>query len=80
MTRFGLPVGPFAMEDIAGIDVGARIRQHRAHKAHDLTLPNGQSRPALTHLGVEPPRQRLEEIEAVELGRGGPHFLKAAGR
>ena len=30
MTRFGLPVGPFAMEDIAGIDVGARIRQHRA--------------------------------------------------
>jgi 3-hydroxyacyl-CoA dehydrogenase len=30
MTTFGLPVGPFAMEDIAGIDVGARIRQHRA--------------------------------------------------
>lgn len=30
MTAFGLPVGPFAMEDIAGIDVGARIRQHRA--------------------------------------------------
>jgi len=28
MTRFGLPVGPFAMQDIAGIDVGARIRQH----------------------------------------------------
>lgn len=30
MTTFGMPVGPFAMEDIAGIDVGARIRQHRA--------------------------------------------------
>ena len=28
MTGFGLPVGPFAMQDIAGIDVGARIRQH----------------------------------------------------
>jgi len=30
MVAFGLPVGPFGMEDIAGIDVGARIRRHRA--------------------------------------------------
>jgi 3-hydroxyacyl-CoA dehydrogenase len=28
LTEFGLPVGPFAMQDIAGIDVGARIRQY----------------------------------------------------
>ncbi len=28
MTAFGMPVGPFGMQDIAGIDVGARIRQH----------------------------------------------------
>jgi 3-hydroxyacyl-CoA dehydrogenase len=28
MTDFGLPVGPFGMQDIAGIDVGARIRQY----------------------------------------------------
>lgn len=28
IVDFGLPVGPFAMQDIAGIDVGARIRQH----------------------------------------------------
>ncbi len=28
VTDFGLPVGPYAMQDIAGIDVGARIRQH----------------------------------------------------
>jgi 3-hydroxyacyl-CoA dehydrogenase len=28
MMTFGMPVGPFGMEDIAGIDVGARIRQH----------------------------------------------------
>ena len=28
MTAFGMPVGPFGMEDIAGLDVGARIRQH----------------------------------------------------
>ena len=27
LTDFGLPVGPFGMQDIAGIDVGARIRQ-----------------------------------------------------
>jgi 3-hydroxyacyl-CoA dehydrogenase len=26
LTDFGLPVGPFGMQDIAGIDVGARIR------------------------------------------------------
>jgi 3-hydroxyacyl-CoA dehydrogenase len=30
LTGFGLPVGPFGMQDIAGIDVGARIRQHLA--------------------------------------------------
>ncbi len=28
VVEFGLPVGPFAMQDIAGIDVGARIRQY----------------------------------------------------
>jgi 3-hydroxyacyl-CoA dehydrogenase len=28
LTAFGMPMGPFAMQDLAGIDVGARIRQH----------------------------------------------------
>jgi len=28
LVHFGMPVGPFAMQDIAGIDVGARIRQY----------------------------------------------------
>jgi len=28
VPSFGMPVGPFAMQDIAGIDVGARIRQY----------------------------------------------------
>jgi 3-hydroxyacyl-CoA dehydrogenase len=28
LTEFGMPVGPFGMQDIAGIDVGARIRQY----------------------------------------------------
>jgi len=30
LVEFGMPVGPFAMQDIAGIDVGTRIRQHLA--------------------------------------------------
>ena len=30
LMAFGLPVGPYGMQDIAGIDVGARIRQHLA--------------------------------------------------
>jgi 3-hydroxyacyl-CoA dehydrogenase len=30
LVEFGMPVGPFGMQDIAGIDVGARIRQHLA--------------------------------------------------
>jgi 3-hydroxyacyl-CoA dehydrogenase len=28
LTGFGMPVGPYGMQDIAGIDVGARIRQY----------------------------------------------------
>jgi 3-hydroxyacyl-CoA dehydrogenase len=28
LIELGMPVGPFGMQDIAGIDVGARIRQH----------------------------------------------------
>jgi len=30
LVDFGMPVGPFGMQDIAGIDVGARIRQYLA--------------------------------------------------
>ncbi|HUJ21207.1 MAG TPA: 3-hydroxyacyl-CoA dehydrogenase NAD-binding domain-containing protein [Bryobacteraceae bacterium] len=28
LVEFGMPVGPYGMQDIAGIDVGARIRQY----------------------------------------------------
>jgi 3-hydroxyacyl-CoA dehydrogenase len=28
LIEFGMPVGPFGMQDIAGLDVGARIRRH----------------------------------------------------
>ncbi|HET7501537.1 MAG TPA: 3-hydroxyacyl-CoA dehydrogenase NAD-binding domain-containing protein [Kofleriaceae bacterium] len=30
LTAFGMPVGPYGMQDIAGLDVGARIRQYLA--------------------------------------------------
>ena len=30
LTEFGMPVGPYGMQDIAGVDVGARIRQYLA--------------------------------------------------
>jgi 3-hydroxyacyl-CoA dehydrogenase len=30
LMDFGLPVGPYGMQDIAGIDVGARVRQYLA--------------------------------------------------
>ncbi len=33
LTDFGFPMGPFAMSDLAGIDVGWRVRQARGTKA-----------------------------------------------
>jgi 3-hydroxyacyl-CoA dehydrogenase len=39
LVEFGMPVGPFGMQDIAGIDVGWRIRQHL--KAQGLTRAEG---------------------------------------
>ena len=33
VTEFGFPMGPFAMSDLAGLDVGWRIRQGRGTKA-----------------------------------------------
>ena len=33
VTRFGFPMGPYAMGDLAGVDVGWRIRQGRGAKA-----------------------------------------------
>jgi 3-hydroxyacyl-CoA dehydrogenase len=39
LTAFGMPVGPFGMQDIAGIDVGWRIRQHL--KAEGKTRAEG---------------------------------------
>jgi 3-hydroxyacyl-CoA dehydrogenase len=33
VQKFGFPMGPYAMGDLAGLDVGWRIRQHRGIKA-----------------------------------------------
>ena len=33
LTDFGLPMGPFAMSDLAGLDVGWRIRKGRSERA-----------------------------------------------
>ncbi len=38
LTEFGMPMGPFTMGDMAGLDIGYYVRQSRqAHIAHDTT-------------------------------------------
>jgi 3-hydroxyacyl-CoA dehydrogenase len=55
MIDFGMPVGPFGMEDIAGIDVGARIRRHLA---------------SASDANVDWPRSEIVD-RLVEMGRFG---------
>src|SRR6202035_990990 len=38
VTEFGFPMGPFAMGDLAGLDVGWRIRKARGTRA-EITDP-----------------------------------------
>jgi 3-hydroxyacyl-CoA dehydrogenase len=44
VQKFGFPMGPYAMGDLAGLDVGWRIRQHRGVKApvSDTLCENGR--------------------------------------
>jgi len=55
LTEFGMPVGVFAMQDIAGLDVGVRVRQFL--RATGTTFPPGPDSDlperlvALGHLG-----------------------------
>jgi 3-hydroxyacyl-CoA dehydrogenase len=43
LAGFGMPMGPFTMQDVAGIDVGARIRQHL--RAEGKTRAEGPQSP-----------------------------------
>src|SRR5882724_11063117 len=52
LTDFGMPVGPYGMQDIAGIDVGARIRQYLAAKG--LTRAATAKRPAPAGTSTRP--------------------------
>ena len=52
MTAFGMPVGPFGMEDIAGLDVGARIREHlRATGGAQADWPGADIATRLVEMG-----------------------------
>jgi 3-hydroxyacyl-CoA dehydrogenase len=52
MVVFGLPVGPFGMEDIAGLDVGARIRQHlRSTRSPQADWPESEIVNRLVEMG-----------------------------
>jgi len=52
LVEFGMPVGPFAMQDIAGIDVGARIRQYlRSIGKHRAEGPQSPVPDWLFHMG-----------------------------
>ncbi len=55
MYDFGMPMGPFAMADLAGVDVGVKIRKERELAG---TLPND-------------PRQGVISERIVEMGRLG---------
>ena len=39
LYEFGFPMGPFAMSDMAGLDVGWRVRKGRGEKARDRGPP-----------------------------------------
>ena len=71
LTDFGMPVGPFAMQDIAGIDVGARIRQYLRsigkHRAEGPRIP----RPRLALR--DGPLRPENRIRLVSLRTGQPH-------
>jgi len=51
MIEFGMPVGPFGMEDIAGLDVGARIRQHLHSSSAQPFWPHAEVADRLVAMG-----------------------------
>jgi len=67
LTEFGLPVGPFGMQDIAGIDVGWRIRQFL--KSIGKTRAEG--------FGAEVKRRILVGTYVLSHGYYDAYYLKA---
>jgi 3-hydroxyacyl-CoA dehydrogenase len=65
MTVFGMPVGPFGMEDIAGLDVGARIREHLRAGRVAVRTESTQTR-----FPVDWPESEIAD-RLVEMGRFG---------
>ena len=51
-----------------------RIGQQRPRETHELALADRQSRTALAHFGMQPLRQRFQQIKTVELLRGRAHL------
>ena len=78
LTDFGMPVGPFGMQDIAGIDVGARIRQYLRVDRQDARggAAVGGARPAVRDgpLRAED-RRRLVQVRGRAAATGIPDPL-----
>ena len=53
----------------------AWVRQQRPGETDELTLADREARPLLAHLGVQPRRQRLEEVQTIQRRRGGADLL-----
>jgi 3-hydroxyacyl-CoA dehydrogenase len=51
MIGFGMPVGPFGLEDIAGLDVGARIRRYLQSGALPVSWPRSEVADRLVAMG-----------------------------
>jgi 3-hydroxyacyl-CoA dehydrogenase len=51
MIEFGMPVGPFGMEDIAGLDVGGRIRRHLQSTSARSLWPHSEVADRLVAMG-----------------------------
>lgn len=51
MYKFGMAMGPMAMGDLAGLDVGYRVRKERRQRGEDVPLTDGAIADKLVELG-----------------------------
>jgi 3-hydroxyacyl-CoA dehydrogenase len=75
LTDFGFPMGPFAMGDLAGLDVGWRVRQARGTKAPSALRSRAawaEDRGGLLPLRARQPR-------AASRSRGRAHHCRRLG-